>query len=93
MSERAKAFGGTPSAESASRKYRRFSFIPITPTNVRIFPLSIAPLAHHLGEWPRGRLYSVIFEVREDAEGEFYHLVTLWKATTAERKLYEEHTT
>jgi hypothetical protein len=40
----------------------------------------------------RGRLYSVIFEVREDAEGEFYHLVTLWKATTAERKLYEEHT-
>jgi len=76
MSERARAFGGTPSAESASRKYRRFSFIPITPTNVRIFPLGIAPLAHHLGEWPRGRLYSVIFEVREDAEGEFYHLVT-----------------
>jgi hypothetical protein len=39
----------------------------------------------------RGLLYSVIFEIREDAEGEFYHLVTLWKATSAERKLYEEH--
>jgi hypothetical protein len=40
-----------------------------------------------------GRLYSVMFKVREDAEGEFYHLVTLWKATTAERRLYEEHST
>jgi hypothetical protein len=38
-------------------------------------------------------LYSVIFEIREAAEGEYYHLVTLWKATTTERKLYEEHST
>jgi hypothetical protein len=37
------------------------------------------------------RLYSVIFEVREDEEGEFYHLVTLWKATREERTLYEEN--
>jgi hypothetical protein len=37
------------------------------------------------------RLYTVIFEVREYAEGEFYHLVTLWKATTEERILYEKH--
>ncbi len=43
ISERAKRLGGTPSAESASRKYRRFSFILITPTNVRILPFSIAP--------------------------------------------------
>jgi len=49
------------------------------------------PAQHRAIGWARGRLYSVIFEVREDAEGEFYHLVTLWKATTAERKLYEEH--
>ncbi len=41
--------------------------------------------------WVKGRLYTLIFEIREDAEGEFYHLVTLWKATAAERKLYEEH--
>jgi len=40
--------------------------------------------------WVKGRLYTLIFEIREDVEGEFYHLVTLWKATVAERKLYEE---
>ena len=41
--------------------------------------------------WVRGQLYSVVFEMREDEEGEYYHLVTLWKATTQERKLYEDH--
>jgi uncharacterized DUF497 family protein len=35
------------------------------------------------------RLYSVIFEVRGDREGEYYRLVTLWKATQAEQQLYE----
>jgi hypothetical protein len=35
----------------------------------------------------------VIFEIREDTEGEFYHLVTLWKATREEQILYEEHAT
>ena len=53
---------------------------------------SDSPVQHRAIGWVGGRLYSVIFEVREDAEGEFYHLVTLWKATSAERKLYEEHT-
>ena len=42
--------------------------------------------------WVRGRLYSVIFEVREDDDGEYYHLVTLWRATKEEEKLYEENT-
>jgi hypothetical protein len=42
--------------------------------------------------WVSGQLYSLIFEVREDDEGEFYHLVTLWKATKQEQKLYEDHT-
>jgi uncharacterized DUF497 family protein len=41
--------------------------------------------------WASGRLYSLIFEIREDNEGEYYHLVTLWKATNQERKLYEDH--
>ena len=41
--------------------------------------------------WVREQLYSVIFEVREDDEGEYYHLVTLWKATMQERQLYEEN--
>jgi uncharacterized DUF497 family protein len=40
--------------------------------------------------WVGDQLYAVIFEVREDQEGECYHLVTLWKATKQERKLYEE---
>ena len=40
--------------------------------------------------WVRGTLYSVIFEVREDQEGEYFHLVSLWKATKEERALYEE---
>ena len=38
-----------------------------------------------------GDLYTVIFEVREDKDGEYYHLVTLWKATKQEQKLYAEH--
>ena len=41
--------------------------------------------------WVGERLYSVIFEVREDEDGEYYHLVTLWKATRQEQQLYDEH--
>ena len=41
--------------------------------------------------WVGERLYTVIFEVREDRAGEYYHLVTLWKATQQEQQLYEEH--
>jgi uncharacterized DUF497 family protein len=41
--------------------------------------------------WVGEDLYAVIFEVREDEEGEYYHLVTLWKATREEQQLYEEH--
>jgi hypothetical protein len=41
--------------------------------------------------WVGERLYTVIFEVREDREGEFQDLVTLWKATKEERHLYEEY--
>jgi uncharacterized protein len=41
--------------------------------------------------WVGDLLYSVIFEVREDREGEYYHLVTLWKATKEEQQLYEAH--
>ena len=41
--------------------------------------------------WVNGNLYSVVYEVREDAEGEFCWLVTLWKATEEERQLYVQH--
>jgi len=41
--------------------------------------------------WVGDQLYTVIFEVCVDEEGEYYHLVTLWKSTRQERQLYEEH--
>jgi uncharacterized DUF497 family protein len=41
--------------------------------------------------WVKGKLYSVIYEIREDENGEYYHLVTLWKSTKQEEKLYEEY--
>ena len=41
--------------------------------------------------WIAGTMYSVIYEVRADHGGEFYHLVTLWKATKEERKAYAEN--
>ena len=41
--------------------------------------------------WVGDRLFSVIFEVSEDEEGEILHLVTLWRSTKEEIKLYEEN--
>jgi uncharacterized DUF497 family protein len=41
--------------------------------------------------WVKGILYSVIYEIREDDEGEYYHLVTLWKSTKQEMELYENY--
>ena len=40
--------------------------------------------------WVKGKLFSLIYEVREDDEGEYYHFVTLWKSTKEEVKLYEK---
>ena len=40
--------------------------------------------------WVKGKLYSVIYEVCEDEDGEYYHFVTLWKSTPQEEKLCEE---
>lgn len=40
--------------------------------------------------WSGGRVCSVIFEIRKDAEGEFYHLITAWKATRQEEEAYAE---
>jgi hypothetical protein len=51
-----------------------------------------APEQYRAIGWATERLYSVISEIRESLEGECYHLVTLWKATKQERRLYEEHT-
>jgi uncharacterized DUF497 family protein len=50
-----------------------------------------APEQYRAVGWVAGQLYSVIFEVRQDEEGEYYHLVTLWKATRQEQQLYEQN--
>jgi uncharacterized DUF497 family protein len=39
--------------------------------------------------WVQDRLFTVIFEIREDNLGEYCHLVTLWRSTQEERELYE----
>ena len=41
--------------------------------------------------WSRGRLCSVVFEIRHDSEGEYLHLVTAWKATQQEEQSYAEN--
>jgi uncharacterized DUF497 family protein len=41
--------------------------------------------------WVGDRLYSVIFEIRQDEEGEILHLVTLWRSTKEEIRQYEEN--
>lgn len=41
--------------------------------------------------WVGDRLHSVIFEIRQDEEGEVLHLVTLWRSTKEEIRLYEEN--
>jgi uncharacterized DUF497 family protein len=41
--------------------------------------------------WVHRKLYLVIYEVREDDKGEYYHLVTLWEATKQEEQLYEKY--
>ena len=40
--------------------------------------------------WVGDRLFTLIFEIREDDEGELYHLVTLWRSTHEEQRLYAE---
>jgi uncharacterized DUF497 family protein len=39
----------------------------------------------------QGMLITLIYEDREDADGEFTWLVTYWKATKTETKDYEKH--
>ena len=41
--------------------------------------------------WVGDRLDSVNFEVREDGEGEILNLLTLWRSTKEEVRLYEEN--
>lgn len=52
---------------------------------------SDVPLQYVAVGWVGERLYSVIFEFRDDQEGEILHLITLWKSTKEEIRLYEEN--
>lgn len=49
------------------------------------------PLQYRAIGWVGTRLFTLIFEIREDSEGEYFHLVTLWRSTTEEQELYEEN--
>jgi uncharacterized DUF497 family protein len=75
-----------PSAGSVLRRRRRSSCIPTTLTSATDLPEQYRAIG-----WVGERLYALIFEVREDQEGDYYHLVTLWRATRQEQQLYEEH--
>jgi uncharacterized DUF497 family protein len=54
-------------------------------------PRSDVPQQYRAIGWVGDRLYSLIFEAREDEEGEILHLVTLWRSTKEEVRLYEEN--
>ncbi len=41
--------------------------------------------------WCGGLLGSVIFEIRHDSDGEYLHLITAWKATQQEERMYAEN--
>ena len=52
---------------------------------------SDAPEQYLAVGWVGDRLFSVIFEFRQEEETEILHLVTLWKSTKEEVRLYEEN--
>ena len=41
--------------------------------------------------WCGGRLCSVIYEIREESDGEYFHLITAWVATKEEAQRYAEN--
>jgi uncharacterized DUF497 family protein len=41
--------------------------------------------------WCGGRLCSVVFEVRHDADRQYYRLITAWKATSEEEQIYAQN--
>lgn len=41
--------------------------------------------------WSRGRLCSVVFEIRNNADGEYCHLITAWKSTRQEEEAYAKN--
>jgi len=85
ISRKAIGCGKIRNAPLVSKRSKRYGRILTIWIAVQTFPNNSG-----IG-WVKGELYSVIFEVREDAEGEYHHLITLWKATKEEQKLYDEN--
>ena len=88
------AFDGQKSKRLRSNPKRGIGFEEAQETFERPYYLdqrSDIPEQYRAIGWVRERLYALIFEMREDRDGEYYHLVTLWKATKQEQKLYEEN--
>jgi hypothetical protein len=46
---------------------------------------------HRAIRWCRGRLWSVIFEIKRDSECEYDHLVMAWKATRQDEQCCAEN--
>ena len=53
--------------------------------------LSEVPPQFQATGWVNGKLYTLIYEIRQDLQGEYLWLVTLWQATREERKHYAEY--
>ena len=71
---------------SGLKRHKKSFLIPTTLTSA----LTCRSSTELSAGWER-RLYALIFEVREDKEGEYYDLVTVWKTAKQEQQLYEEH--
>ena len=46
------------------------------------------PEQYYVSGWVAGKLITLVYGHREDNEGEYVHLVTLWKTTKQERKRF-----
>ena len=76
--------------ESPARYRVRGSAGVVFPAVLARSAIRCSPAVSAIG-WVGDRLYSLIFEAREDEEGEILHLVTLWRSTKEEVRLYEEN--
>jgi hypothetical protein len=56
--------------------------------NTPSFPLSLVILSE-VKNLLVGEAVTLLFEIREDRLGEYYRLITLWRATEQERRWYE----
>src|SRR5205823_1578128 len=85
ISGRASACDQIASEASVSRKHKRSLKHPYYLDQRIDLPEQYRAIG-----WVGHRLFSFVFELRHDDAGEYYHLVTLWRATKEEENLYEE---